>query len=263
MDDGHLTVTVPAGSGTVDVRVQSGVSHPNDSENINSPVFGYGISATSSADRFSYGGSSSNQPPTVAIAAAASPSLVTGTTTALSVLGADDGGEANLTYSWEMTGGPSGAKPAFSVNGTNAAKNSTVTFNRAGSYVFQVTITDAGGLSVASSTSVSVQQTATTLQVSPSSTTVSPGAQVHFSATVLDQFAVALTKQPTLTWKIVSGPGTISSTGVYTAPKSGTGTTTVQVSADGLLAKATIQVRSSSKRTASVYDYLGSWFQLG
>ena len=42
--------------------------------------------------------------PTVATAAAASPSTVTGTTTALSVLGADDGGEANLKYTWTVMG---------------------------------------------------------------------------------------------------------------------------------------------------------------
>ena len=46
--------TVPAGTGTVDVRVQSGVSDPNDPENIKSPIFGYGISATSAADRFTW-----------------------------------------------------------------------------------------------------------------------------------------------------------------------------------------------------------------
>ena len=34
--------------------VQSGVSDPNDSSNIKSPIFGYGMSAVSAADRFSY-----------------------------------------------------------------------------------------------------------------------------------------------------------------------------------------------------------------
>src|SRR5439155_13068187 len=62
LDDGHVTATVPAGSGTVDVRVQSGVADPGDSSNIKSPVFGYGTSAATSADRFTYGGGgTSNQ----------------------------------------------------------------------------------------------------------------------------------------------------------------------------------------------------------
>ena len=50
-----------------------------------------------------------NASPTVTTAASATPSTVTGTTTVLSVLGADDGGEANLTYTWAATV-PSGAK---------------------------------------------------------------------------------------------------------------------------------------------------------
>ena len=40
----------------------------------------------------------------------------------LSVLGADDGGEPNLTYTWATTGTPPAAV-TFSANGTNASKN--------------------------------------------------------------------------------------------------------------------------------------------
>ena len=96
----------------------------------------------------------------MATPAAATPSPVTGTSTALSVLGADDGGEANLTYTWVATGTPP-APVSFSVNGTNGAKNTTATFTAAGNYSFQVTITDAGGLSTTSSVNVTVAQTLT------------------------------------------------------------------------------------------------------
>ncbi len=54
------------------------------------------------------------------------------------MLGADDGGEANLTYTWATTGTPPAAV-TFSANGTNAAKNTTATFTKAGTYTFQVT----------------------------------------------------------------------------------------------------------------------------
>ena len=84
-----------------------------------------------------------NQPPTVATAASASPSPVTGTTCNLSVLGADVSGESNLTYTWATTGTPPAAVN-FSANGSNAAKNTTATFSKAGNYSFQVTIADAG-----------------------------------------------------------------------------------------------------------------------
>jgi hypothetical protein len=53
LDDNHLTAVVPAlSSGAVDVRVQSGVNAPGHPENIENPVFGYGTSAVTSADRF-------------------------------------------------------------------------------------------------------------------------------------------------------------------------------------------------------------------
>src|SRR5947199_1936996 len=86
---------------------------------------------TSILQKLAFGGSacsaSSAPPPylvpTIATAAAASPNPVTtGTTTDLSVLGADDAGEANLTYTWAVTTGPPGT--TFRPNRTNAAKHS-------------------------------------------------------------------------------------------------------------------------------------------
>src|SRR5213075_2735314 len=84
--------------------------------------------------------------PSVATAAAISANPVTGKTAALSVLGADDGGESNLTYTWSLVPGAP-ASVTYSANGTNAAKNTTATFTKAGTYVFEVKITDAQGLS--------------------------------------------------------------------------------------------------------------------
>ena len=54
LSDSQVQGVVPAGSGTVNVTVQSGISDPDDRENINSPIFGYGVSAVSSADQFTY-----------------------------------------------------------------------------------------------------------------------------------------------------------------------------------------------------------------
>ena len=57
--------------------------------------------------------------------------------------GADDAGESNLKYKWAVKTMPAGAAaPTFSVNGTNAAKNSTATFYAAGNYTFQVQVTE-------------------------------------------------------------------------------------------------------------------------
>ena len=49
------------------------------------------------------------------------------------MLGADDAGESNLTYTWAATSVPAGAaSPAFSSNGANGSKNATATFFAAG-----------------------------------------------------------------------------------------------------------------------------------
>lgn len=96
-----------------------------------------------------------NQAPTVATAASASPNPVTSTTANLSVLGADDGGEAQLTYTWATSGTPPAAV-TFSANGTNAAKNTVATFSANGSYTLVATIKDASGATATSSVAVTV-----------------------------------------------------------------------------------------------------------
>ena len=245
VDDSHVTAVVPPGVGTVDVRVQSGVTTASNPSNYTNPIFGYGFSAVTTADQFTYGGTTGNQPPTVAQPASATPSPVTGTTTTLSVLGADDGGESNLVYAWQATAEPSGASPVFSANGTNAAKNTVVTFNRAGAYTFQVTITDSGGLTVASTVNVTVNQTFTSIVVSPSSVTLPDRGKKQFKAQALDQFGAALASQPNFAWSRLSGPGSISRTGLYTAPSTGTWTAVIQAKAGGKVGKATITIGST------------------
>ncbi len=54
-DDAHITASVPPGSGTVDVRIRSGITTAANSQNYLNTIFGYGLSATSAADRFTYG----------------------------------------------------------------------------------------------------------------------------------------------------------------------------------------------------------------
>ena len=53
-DDAHVTTIAPAGSGTVDVRVQSGLGNANSTANYTSPIWGNGLSATSSVARFTF-----------------------------------------------------------------------------------------------------------------------------------------------------------------------------------------------------------------
>ena len=192
----------------------------------------------------------SNAAPTVATAAAASPSTVTGTTTALSALGADDGGESNLTYTWAVTSYPSGATaPTYSANGTNASKNTTAAFSAAGAYTFVVSITDSGSMGTTSSVNVTVSQTLTSISVTPGTATLGSAGTQQFAASALDQFGNALTSQPTFTWT-ESGIGSVNSTGLYTAPAS-TGSATVTATSGSISNNASVTVAGPSVASAA------------
>lgn len=157
-----------------------------------------------------------NLAPTVAQAARAISSVVAGTSVNLSVLGADDGGEPNLTYTWTVAAPTGAVAPTFSANGSNAAKNTTATFRTAGDYTFTATIKDGSGLSVTSTVKVTVSQTLTAIAVTPGSASVALGGSQQFSARATDQFGNALSTQPAITWS--TSLGKISATGLLTAP---------------------------------------------
>jgi autotransporter-associated beta strand protein len=172
--------------------------------------------------------------PTVATAAAASPSNVTASTTALSAAGAYVSGASNLTYTWRATSLPTGAaQPTFSANGSNAAQNTTATFTSAGNYTLAVTITDPLGLYATSTVRVTVAQTATSIVVTPATANLGSQATQPFLATVYDQFGHPLSVQPGLTWSVATGAGSISAGGLYTAPYA-SGTATVDATSGGI-----------------------------
>ncbi len=168
--------------------------------------------------------------PTIATAASASPATVTGTSTSLSVLGADaNDGEAALVYTWSATVKPSGATVSFSPNGSNAAKATTATFSAPGAYTLTVTVADPGGKSVQSSVNVTVVSTPQSLAVTPASVLVQRNATQAFAASGSDQFGNAI-PAGSISWS-VSGGGSISSTGVFTAGATSGGPHTVTATA--------------------------------
>jgi hypothetical protein len=76
------------------------------------------------------------------------------------------------------------------------------------------------------------QQVLTTVSISPTNPTVGDGGQLQFSATGYDQFGYPMVPQPSLSWQLLSGQGSIdSASGQYTAPPTGTGTAQVEVTA--------------------------------
>src|SRR5207247_198153 len=117
-------------SGTGNSRTLAITPEPGQTGTVNITVTVTDALGAVSTDVFvlTVGSSSDPGTPTVATAAGASPNPINGTTANLSVLGDDDTGEANLTYTWAVGQKPAGATdPAFSPNGTSAAKNSIVT----------------------------------------------------------------------------------------------------------------------------------------
>jgi hypothetical protein len=184
-----------------------------------------------------------NVAPGVAVAAAANLASPSGTTANLSVLGADDAGEANLSYTWSVTASPGGAPaPRFSVNGTNAAKATQVTFAAAGTYTLTARISDGGGLYTTSSIGVTVNQALASVVLTPGSASLSLGASQQFTAVADDQFGNPLTTQPVLSWTATTG--TITTHGLFTAPNTA-GNVTVAASSSGISNTATVNVGSA------------------
>ncbi len=176
-----------------------------------------------------------NTPPSVAVPPHVSQNPVTGTSVTLSVLGSDDDGEQNLSYTWRMTLGPTGV--AFSRNGSNPAKSTVVTFTKAGTYAFEVTLEDLGGLTATATVNVSVLASPTALTVvcadttvsgcgeNPPAPTVSLGDSVQLLAKLSDQFGADVDFGGLAQWS-ASGGGTISATGRFTAQEPGDFTVT-------------------------------------
>ena len=166
--------------------------------------------------------------------------IVRSSSLGLAVGASDNGGESLLTYTWSLSSGP-GAAVSFSVNGTNAAKSTVVSFSEAGDYDLTVSIRDVPGLVSSSLVHVRVLQTASEVRVSPGSASLRVGATQTFSAATLDQFGLALAVQPTgFSW-LVNGGGSINSSGVFAANAAG-GPFVITASGGGLSNTALVTV---------------------
>jgi autotransporter-associated beta strand protein len=215
--DGTVNVTAAPGftAGTYTLATYTGAL-TNNTLNVGTLPAGYNATVnTATAGQVRLIVTSTNSAPQVSVAAAASPSVVAGTTTALTVTATDNAGEGGLTYAWSATGP---AEVGFSPNATNAAKNATATFAALGSYTLTVTVTDVAGLTAASSTMVTVVATTASLTVNPPSATLVVGGTQTLAATPQDQFGNPMVAP--VSWSATGG-GQINQSGVYTATAAG------------------------------------------
>jgi uncharacterized lipoprotein NlpE involved in copper resistance len=204
-----LTATLPANSTTFsDVNLIGGTTYAYRVTPLN------GATAGPSSTVVTARAVVANAAPTVAQPAAAAVSPVTTTSTTLTVLGADDAGEANLEYFWSVSAGPGAV--AFSANYVNGSKQTVATFSRAGTYTLLVTIVDAQGLRTTSSVQVEVQQRVGSIQITPGKQTIATNGTLQLAATQLDQFGFPMTTPATITWRTTAG--SINASGLFTAP---------------------------------------------
>lgn len=191
-----------------------------------------GNAVTSTDQTFTTPGTIDTTPPNI-VTPASGPAMVGGTSATLSVVASDAGG--GLTYAWAVASGPAG------VTFTPAA-TTTATFAHAGTYTMTVTVRDAAGNQVTSTTgAIVVAETAGALAIAEAAPTVASAGTITLHATVLDQFGAAIAGA-SLTWSVVGG-GTVSGSGVFTAPTVTAATTSEVHAASGALsAQVTVAI---------------------
>jgi hypothetical protein len=180
---------------------------------------------------------------------------IRGVTANVSVKGADDAGELNLTYTWYVAAKPLGANVQFQANGTNESKANTLSFDRAGNYSIGVTIRDRNGLTTTSTLQFNVVQTLTSLKLmsmdrvnlAPNQALATSGTSQQVRIQGFDQFGNAMASTPNIVWarQSASNGGNVSVTqanDIATVTFSKTGTYVVQAKFGSVTASYTANV---------------------
>jgi hypothetical protein len=172
--------------------------------------------------------SDGNQSPVIANGPTPAVNPVTGTSVGLSFSATDDGGAANLGFTWSMVGSvpaPVSFSPATGTVGTTST--TTATFTAPGAYTIRVQVRDAHDAIATAQTIVTVESTPTVITVAPGIATVPVLGTQAFSAAGTDQFGTALAQPLPVVWSVTGG-GSIATNGVFTAGTSAGGPFTVR-----------------------------------
>ncbi|MBV8781983.1 MAG: hypothetical protein JO353_11350 [Phycisphaerae bacterium] len=131
---------------------------------------------------------------------------------------ATDSSATITKYSWSLIHAPSGAPtPNLSVNNSASAANPSVQYFKDGTYHFRVMVADSNGATTSSDVDVLVSQVATGLRLAPHGATIKPHAHQQFSGYAYDQFGRLFRSAPAFGYRLTSGGGSITSSGLYTA----------------------------------------------
>jgi hypothetical protein len=138
----------------------------------------------------------------------------------------DPGGSAGLSYTWEfVSASPGGYSQVYPSPADPSAATAFV--SSTGVYTFRVTVRDANGLTATQDINFTyVPRYITSMELTPLSATVPAGGTVQFTAIVRDQYGDPMPDvHPDLS---VFGPGTITQSGLYTAPPDVSGVVIIQ-----------------------------------
>ncbi|HEY8009913.1 MAG TPA: hypothetical protein VIE67_02845 [Rudaea sp.] len=163
----------------------------------------------------------------------ASASVQTGGTKQFSATGYDQFGQPvspQPTFTWSVSGGGSISASGLFTAGSTAGGPFTVT-------------AASGSVSGTASVTVTASPVLTTITVTPASASVQTGGTKQFSATGYDQFSQPVSPQPTFIWS-VSGGGSISASGLFTAGSTAGGPFTVTATSGSVSGTANVTVTS-------------------
>ncbi|MEO8615487.1 MAG: autotransporter-associated beta strand repeat-containing protein [Luteolibacter sp.] len=162
----------------------------------------------------------SNIPPTISNVADQTIPLNTSTSALAITLGDDTTPVADLTLTVTSSNTTLLPLSGIVIGGSGSSRSVTLTPapGQSGVSTVTLTVTDAGGKSGSDlvTLTVTAPSVATSISISPSAAVITASGTRQFSATLRDQFGVAMASQPNFSWSITSG-GTVSSTGLVTA----------------------------------------------
>jgi hypothetical protein len=174
------------------------------------------------------------------------PPVLTTITVSPSSASVQTGGTKQFTATGlDQFGNPMSPQPAFtwSVSGGGSI-NSSGLFTAGSTAGGPFTVTaSSGSVNGTASVTVTAPPVLTTITVSPSSASVPTGGTKQFTATGFDQFGTPTSPQPTFTWS-VSGGGTISASGLFTAGGTAGGPFTVTAASGSVAGTASVTVTS-------------------
>jgi hypothetical protein len=219
VDDGHVTAVVPTGTGSVDVRIVSGVSDPGNSQNFKSPVFGYGQSAIVSAARFTYATLQSG----LQFAGLTSP-LTAGNQVSFTVTALKNG-TADFTYRGTVHFTSTDGSATLPVNYTFTAADQgvhtfTLTLKTAGAHT--VSVTDTANAGSSSTVPLTVNPGQASLLTLGLPTKGSAGVALNATIVIKDSFGnVATGYRGTVRWSSSDGLAALPGSYTFTASDNG------------------------------------------